>query len=62
MKTYQEQNYPVSVKVRVHRQFHWADRNGYYYSFVDHIKGLNPGHALYLAGLNWEGADRIERI
>ena len=50
MKTYEEQRYPVSIKVKVAYHGH---------VFTDHIKGLNPGHALYLARLNWPGAETV---
>ena len=48
MKAYEEQNYPVSVPVRVT----WADGM----THEDEIKGLNIGHALHLAHLNWPDA------
>ena len=47
MKGYQEQKYPVTISVRVK----WADLTHY-----DCVKGLNIGHALYLARRNWAGA------
>jgi hypothetical protein len=56
IKTYQQQCYPVTVKVRVTYHGCWADGG---HSFTDHIKGLNSGHALYLAGLNWPSAKTI---
>lgn len=48
MKSYAEQRYPVSVAVIVS----WPDGDEH----ADEIKGLNVGHALYLARLNWPGA------
>jgi hypothetical protein len=51
MKSYEEQNYPVSVPVRVT----WAD--GLIHE--DEIKGLNIGHAIFLARLNWPDAATI---
>ena len=51
VKGYFDQNYPCSVEVLV--TFDDGD------SFVDGIKGLNVGHALYLARLNWDGASVV---
>jgi hypothetical protein len=48
VKGYFDQNYPCSVDLIV--DFGDGD------PFEDGIKGLNVGHALYLAGLNWSGA------
>ena len=48
MKTYNEQSYKTSILVNI------TFDNGY--TFEDGIKGLNIGHALYLARQNWEGA------
>jgi len=48
MKTYEEQNYKHSQLVRVI----FEDGS----EMEDEIKGLNKGHALYLARKNWEGA------
>ena len=45
---YAQQQYPVSITVLVT----WSDG----LTHVDEIKGLNPGHALYLARLNWPDA------
>lgn len=50
-KTYWEQNYKHSQVVRV------VFEDGT--EFDDEIKGLNKGHALYLAKLNWPGAEVI---
>jgi len=47
MLTYQEQRYPVVIEVKV-----TLDDGDI---FNDFIKGLNIGHALYLAKLNWKG-------
>ncbi len=49
MKTYAEQCYPIARKVRVT----FPDMP----PFDDGIKGLNPGHALYRARWNWDGAE-----
>jgi len=47
MKDYNEQRYTVSINVRVTLgDMTWTDA----------IKGLNVGHALYLARLNWPTA------
>jgi len=48
MKSWGEQNYPVSIAVMVK----YPDMP----AFLDEIKGLNKGHAVYLAHKNWEGA------
>lgn len=48
MKSYYEQNYKHSQLVRV------VFEDGS--EIEDEIKGLNKGHALYLAGRNWVGA------
>ena len=48
MKNYEEQKYKHSQLVRV--IFSGGDE------IEDEIKGLNKGHALYLAQLNWPGA------
>ncbi len=48
MKSYHEQAYKHSQTVRVILES--GDE------FEDEIKGLNKGHALYLAHLNWPGA------
>lgn len=52
MKTYDEQNYPVSIDVRVSYPGN---------IWLDGVKGLNVGHAMYLASENWPGAE-IELI
>jgi len=57
MKSYHEQNYPVSINVSV--TFSLFDEDD---TFEDSIKGLNEGHALYLARLNWPDAVIIEII
>lgn len=57
MKDYYEQNYPISIDVRV--TFKTAFGLD---TFTDSIKGLNEGHALYLARINWEDAASIEVI
>jgi hypothetical protein len=54
MKTFEEQNYPCTIEVKVL----WSDGD----SITDQIKGLNEGHALYLAKLNWESASYIESL
>jgi hypothetical protein len=46
---YVDQNFPCSIKVCV-----TFESSGD--SFVDWVKGLNSGHALYRARWNWEGA------
>jgi hypothetical protein len=56
VKPYCMQRYPVSIKVKVTYVGHWADGG---HCFTDHIKGLNSGHALYRAGLNWPSAKTI---
>ncbi len=48
MKTYEEQKYKHSQTVRVI----FEDGS----EIEDEIKGLNKGHALYLAEKNWPGA------
>ncbi len=48
MKSYHEQKYKHSQAVRVI----FADGD----EIEDEIKGLNKGHALYLAELNWPDA------
>lgn len=54
MKNYYEQNYPVSIKVTLtFKAF------GQEWTCEDEIKGLNPGHALHLAGINWPDAISI---
>lgn len=50
MKAYHEQRYPVAIDVLV--AIHNPDGT-VCESWVDGIKGLNVGHALYLARLNW---------
>jgi hypothetical protein len=50
MKTYYEQKYKHSIEILV--KYHND-------SWIDGIKGLNKGHALYLARLNWPGAKII---
>jgi hypothetical protein len=54
VKGYHEQNYPVSLSVRVR----WND--GLVHE--DEVKGLNPGHALSLAWDNWIDAESITAI
>jgi len=56
MKSYFQQKYPVSVKVEV-----WFDHSGED-TMIDEIKGLNAGHAFYLARLNWPDAKKIKRV
>jgi|TARA_R110002153_G_scaffold147979_4_gene299260 hypothetical protein len=51
MKTYIEQAYKVSIVVKVSYPATLCGS-----SWIDGIKGLNIGHALYLARQNWEGA------
>ena len=53
MKSFDEQKYTCTIKV----QITFEDSNDIY---TDEIKGLNPGHALYLARLNWPDASAIE--
>lgn len=53
MKQYHEQNYPVSIEVKV-------SFSGF--TFEDEIKGPNEGHVLYLAKLNWPDAVDIKII
>jgi hypothetical protein len=48
MKPFEEQKYKHSQKVRI------ILSSGE--DFEDEIKGLNKGHALYLAKKNWEGS------
>lgn len=52
MKGYYEQKYPLSIDVRVI----FSDSD----AIEDSIKGLNAGHALYLARKNWDCAMAIE--
>ena len=49
--TYDEQRYPVSINVLII----WSDG----LTYTDSIKGLNIGHALYLARLNWPDAESV---
>lgn len=51
MKTYAEQRYPVARRVLV---VFPDDR------FVDGIKGLSVGHALWRARWNWDGAKIVD--
>lgn len=51
MKTYAEQRYPVARRVLV---VFPDDR------FVDGIKGLSVGHALWRARWNWDGAEIVD--
>lgn len=51
---FEEQQYTVSITVLVT----WADG----LTLVDDIKGLNIGHALYLARLNWPDAESVSMI
>jgi len=55
MKSFSEQLYHVTIRVLVV----YGDDSWY-----DEIKGLNAGHALYLARLNWIGAEikRLEEL
>jgi len=53
-RDYYEQRYPVAVAVRIT----WDD--GMIHD--DEIKGLNVGHALYLARRNWSDAASIEAV
>jgi hypothetical protein len=53
-KTFAEQKYPTTIRVRV---FGAADA-----PFEDEVKGLNSGHALARAAANWPAASRIEVI
>ncbi len=50
-KSFNDQKYKVTVHVLVV----WADGD----AIEDEIKGLNTGHALYLAHLNWPTAKTI---
>ena len=50
MKSYEEQNYNYSIDIEID----FRDGTGLHY---DSIKGLNRGHALYLARQNWPGAE-----
>lgn len=47
MKTFREQKYPIAIRVLL------TDEDGW--TAEDAIKGLNIGHALYMARMNWEG-------
>lgn len=61
MKTYHEQRYQVSIKVRVTIAtliFGGVETE----VFEDEIKGLNRGHALYLAQKNWPDATCIQEV
>lgn len=55
MKTFFEQRYPVTVKVRVTYDGPFGLNR-----WIDEHKGLNVGHALYLARMNWPDAEVIE--
>lgn len=54
MKSYDEQRYPVAIAVRLI----WYDG----FTYCDCIKGLNTGHALYLARKNWPDAEMVELL
>lgn len=56
-KSFDEQDYPVTIKVLL--SFHFM---GVIEHEVDEIKGLNAGHAMYLAKLNWPSALSITII
>jgi hypothetical protein len=53
MKTFNELNYPCIIEVEV---FFNEE------SIIDDIKGLNVGHALYMAKQNWESATLIKDV
>jgi hypothetical protein len=50
-KGYQEQRYPWAEKVRVT----WDNGE----EMVDHVKGMNRGHAMARAASNWPSAKKI---
>jgi len=61
MKGYDEENYPVSINVRViFLDIIIGYRSGKYTTqdniHEDSIKGLNRGHAMWRAKSNWPGA------
>ena len=61
MKTYAEQNYPVELRLVVKSSaiIQPAGSKRYIVGAIrwfDAIKGLNTGHALWLAKANWPGA------
>jgi hypothetical protein len=58
MKFYHEQKYTHVQKLRV---TYFNDDGSVDDSWEDAHKGLNKGHALYLASLNWVGA-KIEAV
>ncbi len=58
LKTFDQQHYPCTIRVKVNYTA-WADSGN---TFTDEIKGLNPGHALHLAYLNWPHANRIQLL
>jgi len=49
MKKFHEQTYPVTILVNL------VDQDGE--NWLDEIKGLNVGHALYRAKINWPALD-----
>lgn len=51
MKSFSEQEYSFTLAISI-----TIDN----FTFQDEIKGLNRGHALYLARLNWPEATRIQ--
>jgi len=53
MLDYDDQNYPYVLPVIVYFDNH---------SWSDAIKGLNKGHALYLAYKNWPSAKHIKTV
>jgi hypothetical protein len=57
-KNFYEQRYKHVEKLRITM----PDFNGEPDVFEDEIKGLNRGHALYLARLNWKEALKIEPV
>lgn len=51
-KSFREQRYPVAIIVRIYcPEFEMT--------FVDGVKGLNKGHALYSARVNWDGCEVV---
>jgi len=58
MKTYQEQNYPVSVRVSVKIYCPLTGIN----RWIEEFKGLNPGHALWMAKQNYDPSYHVTLI
>jgi len=57
MKTYKESKYPHKQAIKL-----VCVVMGEEMVDIDAIKGLNKGHALYLARQNWPNVDRIEAV